>query len=498
MARAIMVQGTASNAGKSVLAAALCRIFRQDGLRAAPFKSQNMALNSFVTPDGLELGRAQAMQAEAAGIPPDVRMNPVLLKPTGEMCSQVIVNGEVAGDMPAQEYYRFRRSLIPEIKKAFDSLAAENDVLVLEGAGSPAEINLKQDDIVNMGLAKLAKAPVLLVGDIDRGGVFASLAGTLLLLEPEERALVKGLVINKFRGDSELLKPGLDQIERITGVPVLGVIPYAPLDLDDEDSLSQRLGDGGAQRADIAVLRLPHLSNFTDFNPFSRMQGVSLRYISSPGELGSPDLVILPGTKNTVYDLRWLKNRGFESVLHRFAQTGKPIFGICGGFQMLGRRVSDPGGVEQGGEERGLGLLPCETLLGPHKRRGQVQGRFRQVGGVLRGLSGAAFSGYEIHMGNTGGGSPLCELQDGPVPRQDGAQAGSIYGSYVHGLFDSPDVSQQIVSALLKEKGFDSADVERIDTQAYKQRQYDDLARLVRESLDMSRIYQILEQGVSE
>ena len=493
MAKAIMVQGTASNAGKSVLAAALCRIFHQDGYRAAPFKSQNMALNSFVTADGLEMGRAQVMQAEAAGIVPDVRMNPVLLKPTSEMGSQVIVCGEVVGEMQAQHYYAYRRQVIPRIRQAYDSLAAEHDILVLEGAGSPAEINLKKEDIVNMGLAKLAQAPVLLVGDIDRGGVFASLAGTLLLLEPEERALVKGLIINKFRGDLELLRPGLEEIERITGVPVLGVIPYEPLDLDDEDSLSERLSSIGRGLVDIAVIRLPHISNFTDFSPFSRIPQVGLRYAASVGELGEPDLVILPGTKNTISDLRWLKAKGFGAALHGLAGMGKPIFGICGGYQMLGTKVSDPDGVEAGGEERGLSLLSCETVLSAEKRRAQVRGRFDQVGGIFSGLTGVEFSGYEIHMGRTQGEVPLLQL-DGA---EDGGQKGNLYGSYVHGLFDSPAVSQQIVHALLKKKGLDLPNVERIDLETHKQQQYDRLAQLVRTSLDLEKIYQILEQGVS-
>lgn len=263
-----MIQGTASNAGKSLLAAGLCRIFKQDGYRAAPFKSQNMALNSFITREGLEMGRAQVMQAEAAGVEPDVRMNPILLKPTGDMASQVIVNGEVRGNYAAKDYFRDKTALIPEVKKAYESLAAEYDIIVIEGAGSPAEINLKRDDIVNMGMAKLAKAPVLLVGDIDRGGVFASLAGTMLLLDPDEKALVKGTVINKFRGDLSILEPGLRTLEELTGVPVLGVVPYLSLDVDDEDSLTDRFSRRQEKAAvDIAVIRLPRISNFTDFNP---------------------------------------------------------------------------------------------------------------------------------------------------------------------------------------------------------------------------------------
>ncbi len=343
MAKPIMVQGTTSNAGKSVLCAALCRIFHQDGLRVAPFKSQNMALNSYITEEGLEMGRAQVTQAQAAGVKPSVRMNPILLKPTTDVGSQVIVNGVSRGNYPAKEYFRMKQSLIPDILAAYQSLSAENDVIVLEGAGSPAEINLKQNDIVNMGLAALVDAPVLLVADIDPGGVFASLYGAVARLEPEERARVKGLVINKFRGDVSILEPGLRQIEALTDVPVVGVVPYLDLDLDDEDSLAQRFqksGEGGP--VDVAVIRLPRLSNFTDFNPLARMEEVSLRYVRSVAELGAPDVIILPGTKSTISDLRWLKSTGLAGEICRHAEAGGAVIGICGGYQMLGKKVSDP------------------------------------------------------------------------------------------------------------------------------------------------------------
>ena len=307
-AKAIMIQGTMSNAGKSVLTAGLCRIFRQDGYSVAPFKSQNMALNSFVTREGLEMGRAQVMQAEAAGVEPSVRMNPILLKPSSDMGSQVIVNGEVLGDMRASDYFRHKKELVPQILTAYRSLAEEHDVIVLEGAGSPAEINLKADDIVNMGMARMARAPVLLAGDIDRGGVFASLYGTVALLEAGERAMVKGTVINKFRGDAALLRPGLTMLEELTQIPVVGVVPWLELDLDDEDSLSPRLTSGRREALlDVAVVRLPHISNFTDFNALGRHPAVGLRYTDRPEDLGRPDLVILPGTKSTLADLDWLR-----------------------------------------------------------------------------------------------------------------------------------------------------------------------------------------------
>ena len=321
MAKAIMVQGTMSNAGKSLLAAGLCRIFKQDGYRVAPFKAQNMALNSFITREGLEMGRAQVMQAEAAGIAPSVLMNPILLKPTNDTGSQVIVNGEVLGNMDAREYFAYKKNLIPAVRQAYETLAAENDIIVIEGAGSPAEINLKDDDIfVNMGMAKIARAPVLLVGDIDRGGVFAQLIGTVDLLDPDERAMVKGLIINKFRGDKTILDPGVKMLEEKAGIPVVGIAPYLNIEVEDEDSLTERFeGRQEVGLIDIAVIRLPRISNFTDFNPFESMPGVSLRYVQRVSELKNPDMIILPGTKNTMEDLLWMRQNGLEAEILKAA-----------------------------------------------------------------------------------------------------------------------------------------------------------------------------------
>lgn len=365
-AKCIMVQGTMSGAGKSLLCAALCRIFAQDGYRVAPFKSQNMALNSFVTRDGLEMGRAQVVQAQAAGIEPDVRMNPILLKPSSDVGSQVIVNGEVRGQMSAAAYFKMKRALIPEILSAYNSLAETVDIIVIEGAGSPAEINLKADDIVNMGLARLVDAPVLLAGDIDRGGVFAQLYGTVALLEPEERARIKGLLINKFRGDVEILRPGLAMLEEKTQLPVLGVVPYLKVDIEDEDSLSTRLDAGRTiHPLDAAILRLPHISNFTDFMPLEQHPLLGVRYVQNTRQLGTPDLVILPGTKNTVDDLLWLRQSGLEAALLKLAASGTPVLGVCGGYQMLGGTLADPEGTESGTAQtvRGLGLLPTRTVF---------------------------------------------------------------------------------------------------------------------------------------
>ncbi len=360
-AKSIMIQGTMSNAGKSLLCAGLCRVFHQDGYKVAPFKSQNMALNSFITKEGLEMGRAQVVQAEAAGVEPDVRMNPILLKPTSDVGSQVIVRGQVLSTMPAREYFAYKHKLTPSILEAYDSLAAENDIIVLEGAGSPAEINLKQQDIVNMGMARMAGAPVLLAGDIDRGGVFASLYGTVALLEEEERQRIRGLIVNKFRGDVEILRPGLSMLENLTRVPVVGVVPYLSVDIEEEDSLAARLDNETPALVDIAVIRLPRLSNFTDFAALERTQGVGVRYVSRAAQLGEPDLIILPGTKNTMGDLRWLRESGLEGAILKKESQGVPILGICGGYQMLGQVLRDPLGVEEGGSLRGLGLLPIET-----------------------------------------------------------------------------------------------------------------------------------------
>ena len=390
MAKSIMVQGTTSNAGKSFLAAALCRIFRQDGHTVAPFKSQNMALNSFITDEGLEMGRAQVMQAEAAGIAPSVRMNPILLKPTNDVGSQVIVNGEVRGTMSARDYFAMKKTLIPDIMAAFESLASDHEIMVLEGAGSPAEINLKTDDIVNMGMAKLAKAPVLLCADIDRGGVFASLYGTVALLDEDERRMVKGLIINNFRGDKTILDPGVKMLEDLTNIPVVGVVPHIQVDLDDEDSLTTRFSAAGKKGLlDIAVVRLPRISNFTDFNALSRLPSVSLRYVSRAGELGEPDVIILPGTKNTMDDLKWLRQSGLESAILKHVSRGGALVGICGGYQMLTAEIRDPEGAEAGGEIRGMGLLPGDTLFFGEKSRTRVTGTVMGATGIFAGLNGA-------------------------------------------------------------------------------------------------------------
>ncbi len=488
MSRCIMVQGTMSGAGKSLLCAALCRILRQDGYRVAPFKSQNMALNSGVTRDGLEMGRAQIVQAEAAGIEPDVRMNPILLKPSSDVGSQVIVNGTVRGQMSASAYFAKKTALIPDILAAYRSLAAEYDAVVIEGAGSPAEINLRENDIVNMGLAELVDAPVLLAGDIDRGGVFAQLYGTVALLTEAERARVKGLVINKFRGDVELLRPGLKQLESLSGVPVLGVVPYLRVDIDDEDSLAPRLGvKNGGGAVDIAVIRLPHISNFTDFAPLEAHAALSVRYVERTRDLGTPDMAILPGTKSTMADLLWLRQCGLEAEIRRLAAAGMPVLGVCGGYQILGEVLRDPDGTEGVLPElRGMGLLPCKTVFTQEKTLTRV--RASAAGDVL---DGAAIEGYEIHMGITEArGDVFCRLENGAP---DGCRAGNVWGTYLHGLFDTGAVTDKLAAWLCGRKGVAADAAPTEDRRSYRERQYDLLADGVRAALDMEAVYRVLE-----
>ena len=487
-AKRIMIQGTMSGAGKSLLCAALCRIFAQDGYRVAPFKSQNMALNSFVTRDGLEMGRAQVVQAQAAGVEPDVRMNPILLKPSSDTGSQVIVGGEVRGQMSAAAYFKMKRQLIPEILAAFDSLSEEADIVVIEGAGSPAEINLKADDIVNMGLARLVDAPVLLAGDIDRGGVFAQLYGTVALLEPEERARIAGLVINKFRGDVDILRPGLAMLEEKTGLPVLGVVPYLHVEIEDEDSLSERLNARDAVKPlDVAVIRLPHISNFTDFIPLEQHELLGVRYVQRARELGAPDLVILPGTKNTMEDLLWLRQSGLEAAMRKLAQAQTPVLGVCGGYQMLGQTLDDPAGTESGKplSFAGLGLLPTRTTFDAQKRRTQV--RAVALGAPF---AGARMTGYEIHNGRTTvNGEPFCRLADGTP---EGCVCKNVFGTYLHGLFDSGELTQALVKLLCTRKGISPKETRPTSMAEYRQAQFDLLADGVRRTLDMGAVYRAM------
>ncbi|WP_303804201.1 cobyric acid synthase [Ruminococcus flavefaciens] len=489
MGKNIMLQGTMSNVGKSFLTAALCRILRQDGYSVAPFKSQNMALNSFITPDGAEIGRAQALQAEAAGIEPSALMNPILLKPTTDVGSQVIVNGKVRGNIRAADYFRHKKELIPDIMTAYNELASQHDIIIIEGAGSPVELNLKADDIVNMGLAELVKSPVLLVGDIDRGGVFAQLIGTLELLENNERDKVKGLVVNKFRGDISLFHDGINILEQRSRKKVAGVIPYIDCDIEDEDSLSEKLNSRAAEGViDIAVIHLPKISNFTDFDVFGQYDSVSVRYVSRPNELGTPDMIIIPGTKSTIADMEWLRQSRLADRIKDCFKAGVPVFGICGGYQIMGRTISDTVGSECGGSISGLGLLDCATEFTAEKCQAQTKGRFCHIEGFFSCLSGAEFYGYEVHMGVT-------DDLGKALTTQGGSFCGNAAGCYVHGIFDSAEVSGRLVRALYQCRGLTYSG-EAVDRRKYRDIQLDLLADNVRKNLDMELIYRIIEEGV--
>lgn len=502
MAKSIMIQGTMSNAGKSIITAGLLRILKQDGYIAAPFKSQNMALNSYITKDGLEMGRAQVVQAEAAMIEPDVCMNPILLKPTNDVGSQVIVNGVSRGNMPAKEYFKYKKQLVPDIMEAYARLEKRADIIVIEGAGSPAEINLKQNDIVNMGMAKMANSPVLLVGDIDRGGVFAQLYGTVALLEEDERRMIKGLVINKFRGDKTILDPGITMIEEKCNIPVVGVVPYADVDIEDEDSLSVRLSERkSAALIDIVVICVKRISNFTDFNRFETIDGVSLRYVHCASELGNPDMIIIPGSKNTMGDLKILRQNGLEASILKAHSRGCVIFGICGGYQMLGEEISDPEHTEEGGSVRGMGLLSMKTVFENEKTRTRVKGTFGRNSGVFKSLAGTEIEGYEIHMGVSiisDENSLLTHIQsiDGSFDKEEGCHKDNVYGSYVHGIFDNENMISGIIKALAARKGLDYSQLQILDYKEYKNKQYDKLADILRSSFDMDKIYKLIDEGI--
>ncbi len=493
LAPVLMVVGTASSVGKSAVVAALCRIFRQDGVRVAPFKAQNMSNNAAVTADGLEIGRAQAEQAAAAGLEPHVDMNPVLLKPQGDRTSQLVLRGRPAGILRSRDFVGRKRDLWPDAAEALDALRARHDLVVAEGAGSPAEPNLREGDITNMRVARHAQAPTLLVGDIDRGGVFAHLLGTLELLPPEDRALVRGFVINRFRGDPSLLGPAVEEIEERTDVPVLGVIPWIDdIGVAEEDAVALERPEGGAGddeagEVDVVVVRLPRIANFDDFDPLVREPGVRVRWVRHADELGAPDLAVLPGTKATVADLAWLRGQGLDRAIEEHAARGGAVLGICGGFQMLGERLVDEEGVEaaRGTAVPGLGLLPVETRFVAGKTTRQASGEVRVAAGLWSGAAGLPVTGYEIHMGQHAGESgaaPLLTL-DG---RPDGAvsEDGRIAGTYLHGLLHNDGVRAALLRALGRHETGESA-------MAFAERReaaFDRLAAVVREHLDLARV----------
>lgn len=498
-ARSLMVLGTMSSAGKSLLVTGLCRIFARRGLRVAPFKAQNMSNNAAVCPDGGEIGRAQYTQALACGIAPDARMNPVLLKPEADAHSQVVVMGEAWKALPARAYYQHRETLWKTITGALDDLRAEYDLVIMEGAGSPVELNLKPGDMVNLAPAQYADAPVLLAGDIDRGGIFAQLLGTLWLLEPEERALVKGLLVNKFRGDISLFTDGVQILQERGGVPVMGVIPYIHHNIPEEDAVAieaQNFQPGAPSGTVIAVIRLPRISNFDDFDPLAAEPGVSLRYVDSAAEL-SRDIaaVILPGTKSTIADLEWLHTRGLADAIREYARRGGAVVGICGGYQMLGDVIHDPDHVESNREAvEGLGLLPVETIFAGEKATYQAEAVIHAQSSWLAALDGQVIGGYEIHMGRTGGagGDPWLRITrrgSTPVDVPDGSVSGSgrIWGCYLHGLFENAPLRR----AWLESLGWLAAS-EGEPVGARLEESFDHLAEVMESALDMERLRRLV------
>lgn len=487
MAKNLMIQGTMSGAGKSILTAGILRVLYRDGFKVAPFKSQNMALNSFVTKEGKEMGRAQVVQAKASGIEPSSDMNPILLKPMGDTTSQVIVNGLPIGNMRAAEYFKMKTKLIPDIMAAYERLSQNADIIVIEGAGSPVEINLRENDIVNMGLAGMLDAPVLLAGNIDPGGVFAQLLGTVNLMSEDEKNRVKGLIINKFRGDVSLLEPGLSMFSKYCSIPFAGIVPYVELDIDEEDSVSERLSYKGTKKdgdelVNIAVVKVPYISNYSDFSILERAPFTRLIYAGTADELKNADVIILPGTKNTIKDLEWLKKTGLSDEISRAAQSGIIIVGICGGFQMLGTDIDDSKGLEGGGKSKGLGLLDISTVFGNEKMLRQTLSQIEGLSGDFSYLNGAYVCGYEIHMGIT-------ENSDNTLPV---ITKGNVLGTYIHGFFDNADLCKRFIKLAGEKKNITVPDFEIEDEAVYQEKELDKLGDVLRKSLDFDLIYKAI------
>lgn len=494
--RALMIQGTGSDVGKSVLTAALCRIFVRQGYRVAPFKAQNMALNSFVTLEGGEIGRAQAVQAAAARAEPSVHMNPILMKPREDTSAQIMVHGKPVGNYSAIEYIELKKSLVPKIKESLDFLKNNYDIVIIEGAGSPAEINLREHDLVNMTTALEAKSPVLLVADIDRGGVFASIVGTFALLEEYERDMIKGVIINRFRGQLERLKPGLEEVEGMIKRPIIGVIPYyTDFHIPEEDRYLPREKQKNKKKdIEIAVVYLQHISNFTDFDPLEETEGVVLKYVTDPGELGNPDAVIIPGSKNTIEDLDSLWKQGWVDRLISFYRSGGTVVGICGGYQMLGRKITDPGAAESSIHTiKGMGLLEAATEFYNDKITCQAWGEIKETGEKV--------IGYEIHMGKTRlmeGIEPLLVIHrrgNHEVLDYDGAVSkdGRVFGTYLHGIFDQVSFRLRFVNQLRNNKGLPPLDIKgQMNQFEVWERSYEMLADLVSSSLDMKFIEKLV------
>lgn len=496
MGKKIMLQGTASNVGKSILTAGLCRIFKQDGYSVAPFKSQNMALNSFITKEGLEMGRAQVFQAEACGIDPVADMNPILLKPSGNHRCQVIVRGKVREDMASSKYHTYKPQLAKELKTIFSEFSNNYDIVVMEGAGSTAEINLREHDIANMGMAEIADAPVIIVGDIDRGGVFASLAGTMMLLSEEERRRVKGVIINKFRGNVEYFKPAMKQLEDIIKIPVLGAMPYFDLDIEDEDSVTERLKNKNINsgKLDVVVVRLPYMSNFTDFNSLGRLNQVSLRYVESASDIGNPNLLIIPGSKNTIEDLRAIKNNGIFNKIIELEKSGTLILGICGGYQMLGNIIKDDLGVEGDiTSETGFGFLDICTSFNKTKVTKQSEGKV--VLDKITPIKDVEVFGYEIHNGISNvnkNAIPFIKINSGEILGVTNKDY-TVLGTYLHGIFDGGEFLNAFIKYLLELNNMEAIIEDITSYNEYKLKQFDELSKILEDNIDMKKLEEIIK-----
>ena len=488
----LMIVGTSSGAGKSLFVTALCRIFYKDKYKVSPFKSQNMALNSYITKDGKEMGRAQVVQAEAAGLDPDVNMNPILLKPSTTNKIQIIVCGKSIGNMSGIEYNKFKKDLKPTLAECYSKIANQRDIVIIEGAGSPAEINIKEEDISNFGMARIADAPVILVADIDRGGVFASIYGTIMLLNEEDRKRVKGIVINKFRGNAEVLKSGFEIIENLTGVPTLGVIPYTNIDIEDEDSLSEKYKsfklNKNSNKIKISVIKLKHISNVTDIDALSIHDDVEIQFVTERSQIGNEDMIVIPGSKNTIDDLKWLKESGIAEEIIKRARTETIIFGICGGFQILGNKVKDPHHIEGDIEElNGLGLLDLETIMEQEKTLIQYQGKLITDNGMLKSLNNLDIKGYEIHQGVTLGNEKNLTADDRTIL----VNRNNIIATYLHGIFDNKEFTDTLLNEIRRRKGLNEIN-NNISYEEYKLKEFDKLEKLVRESVDIDEIYKII------
>ncbi|GAA0084491.1 cobyric acid synthase [Clostridium sp. CTA-7] len=493
MSNNIMLLGTASSVGKSTIATAFCRYFKNKGLNVAPFKALNISLNSYVTEEGLEMGRAQVVQAEACEIKPRAWMNPVLLKPSGNMKTQVIVNGKVKCNIDSYKYKDLNKELKEIVKETFHKVSKEYDLIVLEGSGSCAEINLKDKDIANMSMAEASDSPVILVSDIDRGGVFASVLGTIMLLDEDERKRVKGVIINKFRGNTEFFKPAMKQLEDIIKIPVLGAMPYFDLDIEDEDSVTERLNNNKEGKLDVAVIRLPYMSNFTDFNAIGRLKDVSIRYVKEVKDIGNPHLLIIPGSKNTIEDLRDIKKSGLFDKIAELKENGTIIFGICGGYQILGNTIEDGLGVEGDiTSEGGFGFLDIDTTFNKEKTTRQSNGKI--ISNIIPALQNIDVFGYEIHNGvsNIGRNSvPFIELNNNEIAGVSN-ETGTVFGTYIHGIFDEGEFLNSFIKYLIKLKELENIEEETLNYKEYKLKQYDELTKILEGNINMKKVEEII------